>query len=954
MNMLTFPDNGHSTHPVVLSWINNGQATIAHVSRTGVQEIELSTKLWSEIPKRILESTDAVDRSNALAEYRTLTAITGATEPPLEIVSIGIVIGKNYECFARIEGERITESKVNFRKMTYEINGREKIMTPLAHDVFLHTLTYQQRLKANTASPRSIYVKANEWIQIASRLETTLKVDATLKSYDIKDVVKIIPRWVPGDSESTVSLKVGLQTTDGQEFQLDVAPDQDNILRINNKSLLKLPHNVQKLLETSLDNRNQTRREAAHKIIAPNATLPEHDMASDLLDLSDYSARVIGFVPLSSVPRDTSPSGIDWFESVSAGSIPFLTITPSDGVSESVIIPRPEDARRLMDDFQQAASQNQNHVTFGGRILPVDPSVIDIVSRRLTHWEQISQSTDVNPDSNQTNKRKVVKIGEDPITGLSINGPTDSQEAAKAAIERLQNHYLQPNIKLKPHQIEGVTWMYTRARPAIVNLDSHPSGVLLADDMGLGKTLQALSTLAILEDEFYTAHGKDAKLPPSLIVCPKTLLENWRNEATKFFNPDPTNAIPSRLSFLSSSTIKSQWSREKSTADTLNTHQTQIYLINYELYNNFQLDLLRTNWFCMIVDEAHTVKNAETAKARALRGTQFRFALCLTGTPVENTLLDFWSIMDIASHGAALGTIREFRELYHTDPPATGATRLKQTLQFTPGKINLASNVCRRMREDLSERLPKLHHKYEHCTMTPEQTRQEDTIRYAVMNNPGSHLQAIQNLDALYQHPRLLTKDTTEVPIAKLIKESPRLETTIKLLREIQTRGEKAIVFTRYLEMQDILRQAFEYEFQLPSIGFINGESNTRIGRDGGGPTSIIKEFESKSGFNVLIVSPISGGTGLTITAANHVIHYGRWWNPAREDQSTARAHRIGQKKEVTVYIPILRRPNSNEKSYDENLEVLVTRKRELSSEMLSPTEMDYADAFRAMNGDQK
>ena len=193
----------------------------------------------------------------------------------------------------------------------------------------------------------------------------------------------------------------------------------------------------------------------------------------------------------------------------------------------------------------------------------------------------------------------------------------------------------------------------------------------------------------------------------------------------------------------------------------------------------------------------------------------------------------------------------------------------------------------------------------------------------------------------LYQHPALLISDPEGQSAASLVAQSSKLQSVIGQLHLIRQRREKAIVFARHRAMQGILAKVLQEEFQIP-VRIINGETKMRATslRAGGLGTrnAILNDFKSRPGFNVLIRSPFVAGIGLTIVEANHVIHYGRWWNPAVESQATDRAYRIGQPKEVSVYLPILKDPSGRvAPSFDERLDLLMDRKHRLAEDFLRP-----------------
>jgi SNF2 family DNA or RNA helicase len=202
-------------------------------------------------------------------------------------------------------------------------------------------------------------------------------------------------------------------------------------------------------------------------------------------------------------------------------------------------------------------------------------------------------------------------------------------------------------------------------------------------------------------------------------------------------------------------------------------------------------------------------------------------------------------------------------------------------------------------------------------------------------------LTVLHRFAQLSQHPALLAGDGEDASPTALIADSSKLGAIIQELHKIRGQREKAIIFSRHRTMQSILAKVLAYEFQLP-VRIINGDTKMKASslRTQGAKTrsAILNEFKAKPGFNIVILSPFVAGIGLTITEANHVFHYGRWWNPAVESQATDRAYRIGQTKEVSVYIPILRDPSGRVAvTFDERLDALMERKYRLAEDFLRP-----------------
>ncbi|XEC95690.1 DEAD/DEAH box helicase [Paenibacillus tarimensis] len=412
---------------------------------------------------------------------------------------------------------------------------------------------------------------------------------------------------------------------------------------------------------------------------------------------------------------------------------------------------------------------------------------------------------------------------------------------------------------LKPFQIDGFVWMKS--------LHYRKLGGLLADDMGLGKTIQVVSLLSYLFDRGH--------LSPTLIVVPKTLIENWGDEIRKFAKPLATEL------YIHQGALRIR--------DPKAIGMSGITITTYQTLVRDQLAFGQVEWQAVICDEAQAIKNPTTAASKVLKAMNAKFRLALTGTPVENGLSELWSIMDYVQPGL-LGSLSEFKREFidkleneEHDPGVE-----KKLL----GRISMVYKR-RTKSEELAGQLPSKEAVEITIPLGSVQKQLYSEIIGQVRSKKLQALQAIQMLRSVCSHPGLWDPRFKDLPE----KDIPKLSRTIALIRDVQRLGEKVLIFTHLREMQEILRKTIRNEFNInPYI--INGMTERR--------QSVVNEFNERSGFDVMILSPHAAGTGLTITSANHVIHYTRWWNPAVENQATDRVYRIGQEKPVKVYYPIV------------------------------------------------
>jgi superfamily II DNA or RNA helicase len=415
------------------------------------------------------------------------------------------------------------------------------------------------------------------------------------------------------------------------------------------------------------------------------------------------------------------------------------------------------------------------------------------------------------------------------------------------------------DASLKPFQEDGYVWMKS--------LHYRKLGGLLADDMGLGKTIQVVSLLAYLNEV--------GKLSPTLIVVPKTLIDNWEAEIKKFAQP-----------LLNSFYIHSGGGRNK---DPEKLSKKGITITTYQTLVRDQLALGQVNWQAIICDEAQAIKNPTTAASKVIKAMKSKFRLALTGTPVENGLSELWSILDYVQPGL-LGSLSEFKREYIDKLEVH--ERDAETEQKLLARISMVYKR-RTKSEELAGQIPTKTKVEVPIPLGSAQKQIYSEVITQVRSKKMTALQAIQVLRALCSHPALVDDRLKDIPIADV----PKLQKTLEIMESIRQKGEKVLIFTDLRRMQELLRSAIRDRFDLnPNI--INGMTERR--------QDLVDEFNRISGFDVMILSPKAAGTGLTITSANHVIHYTRWWNPAVENQATDRVYRIGQERPVTVYYPIV------------------------------------------------
>jgi SNF2 family DNA or RNA helicase len=430
--------------------------------------------------------------------------------------------------------------------------------------------------------------------------------------------------------------------------------------------------------------------------------------------------------------------------------------------------------------------------------------------------------------------------------------------------------------ELRPYQRHGYSWLHFLRAAGL--------GSCLADDMGLGKTIQTIALLLKEKEELGDLPG------PSLLVCPTSVVTNWERELRRF--------APSLTAF-----VHQGAGRPRGEAFTQAAQQVDIVLTSYALARLDADTLQSINWLYVILDEAQNIKNPTSKQAQSVRKMPSRYRLALTGTPVENRLSELWSIMHFLNPGY-LGSRQSFRREFATpierynDKAATA--RLQQLVKPL---------VLRRVKTDPSviQDLPEKVETIQYCHLTEEQA----TLYQAVVEDA---LQSLENLEGIQRRGLVLSmlmqlKQICNHPIqylhqsgqgaeqgANLVGRSGKLERLGELLEEVLAEGDRCLIFTQFAEMGEILATC------LPSltgaaVQFLHGGTPPKA-RD-----QMVRRFQDDPHAPpVFILSLKAGGTGLNLTAANHVFHFDRWWNPAVEDQATDRAFRIGQARNVQVH----------------------------------------------------
>lgn len=662
---------------------------------------------------------------------------------------------------------------------------------------------------------------------------------------------------------------------------------------------------------------------------------PERLLSPEALDATmefiGYSERVLGFGPVSAselLPKRID-YGVRWYdEDDNSASQIFLVISACTGEREMTTLPLEtrEKAEALLEACDAAIMRGMQHVTVDG-VDVSDPASLapvlrDAIRERLERDQR--ESAVQGARGPQPTLAAQLANAQRPSHGTRC-------ESTEPDWNRLAE-VLASGVTIKEHQREGIRWLWSRYVHSSGSSRKADAGAVLADDMGLGKTLQIACFLALTN----ASHIVDRR--PSLIIAPKILLRTWARELEKFFRPKELFIRTFSSSELAPGrgALVEQDGRIRSRA--LEEHS--IWSTNYETLQAYGEKLARVEWNVVVLDEAQAIKNPMTAVSRNIRALKRRFAITATGTPIENRLSDLFPLADFSAEGLLAANARDFDERYRHDD-ASAVARLRAEL-----RIGCEADACllRREKRHIARDLPRKLERVVMLEMTPEQRSLEANLVRAARGSATGRLRLIGELQKLYQHPRLLFgAGELGESVHTLVDESPKLAWLKTELHARRAANDKVLIFALWRRMQDIIRCMLEAEFpdvmQQRNVT-INGEPDSVARAE-----QRIDTFSATPGFDVLILSPKVAGTGLTITAANHVIHYGRWWNPAREDQASDRAYRIGQTRDVYVHIPVVHHPGEPSRGFDVALHELVTRKRELAADFLSPNRGDLTAA---------
>ncbi|WP_312529549.1 DEAD/DEAH box helicase [Paracoccus sp. (in: a-proteobacteria)] len=638
--------------------------------------------------------------------------------------------------------------------------------------------------------------------------------------------------------------------------------------------------------------------------------------AGGLIESREYSERVTGVVVYQRPSLMSEGSGTTWL--------------PEDFVrhlAETILaMPDPE-LHNLRDKMVAALEGSTEAVTeIGGGQVQVTPAHLEAVTGEIERRETQDAPEQIDDPIDEKQGPLILDTLDNSVdlvweAQLSPRTPLIPTSLPRSIVTPLHQH-----------QLESFDWAVRAWRAGL-------PGVLNADEQGLGKTLQTIAFLTWLKEQMKQPAASHRG--PILIVAPTSLLRNWEQEVEMHVEGRGFGSLVR----LYGSALSSQ--------KRLGTHGTETqsglpqldlewldeafedgrahrywFLTTYTTLANYQHSLGRVPFSAMVMDEIQNIKNRTTLASRAAEAMNADFRLGLTGTPIENAAIDLWTIMDRIAPGC-LGSGAEFRGRYAV-PDAENMSELHGRI-FKP-RGDVPPLGLRRLKDEVARDLPTKS-RFLHPRLMPRiQAEVYDLAQLKLANSgSGGALRMLHHIRSVSVHPGDAETTSPDQFIAK----SARLDAVIDILHRIKAANERALVFIEHRDMQFRFAEIIRHIFGLTRIDVINGD--TPIPRRQEIVNRFQNHLQADGGFDLLILGPRAAGTGLTLTAANHVIHLSRWWNPAVEEQCNDRVHRIGQSRPVSVHIPMALHPELGAQSFDSLLQSLMQRKRRLAEQALWP-----------------
>jgi SNF2 family DNA or RNA helicase len=518
-------------------------------------------------------------------------------------------------------------------------------------------------------------------------------------------------------------------------------------------------------------------------------------------------------------------------------------------------------------EWRQLVEAKTPLVKFRGEWVELDQ---DKLKEMLEFWQT---HQDEKPDLSLLDLMKLSADGDD---GIELD--VDRDEALADMLAKLNDKSRMEPIAdlpqlqgtLRDYQKRGVAWLHY--------LEGLGLNGCLADDMGLGKTIQVIARLV-------QERADQTTVSPTLLIVPTSVVGNWRKEIEKFAPQLQT-------------VIHHGGDRPKNEADFRAVYQTcDVLITSFTLARKDEKLLSGVDWHRVVVDEAQNIKNPKTAQTKAILKLPARHRLALTGTPVENRLLDLWSIFNFLNPGY-LGKEAQFRKSFEIpiqkDNDRMQSTTLKKLVEpFILRRVKTDQSIIKDLPDKVEQKL--------YCNLTKEQASLYEAVVKDVeqklaetegIQRKGLILSTLMKLKQICNHPMQFLQDNSEFSAER----SHKLSRLLEMVEEVMEEGESLLIFSQFTEITEALEKHFKHICHYNTHYLHGGTSRKKR-------EQMITEFQDPEAEpSIFVLSLKAGGVGITLTKANHVFHFDRWWNPAVEDQATDRAFRIGQKKNVFVH----------------------------------------------------
>jgi SNF2 family DNA or RNA helicase len=893
-------------------------------------------------------------------ETRKLLLLPQKLHARFEVTFKGLTENSDFELSATIilpDGDRVT--KFSLDGPILSLGSSETYLPNIADWAFLDALTQHKTRKGG-------HTRYDNLATIEAMQEAKAEgCSANLMAFDKINIASHSSIKVQVEKEANGSLTLtpdfGTNTEpkdfDKRKGQLDPSSGKPHCLNIGDEIVLLNPEKMAAVQEI-MGNRRIAPDQV--KVFLEN---PTAFLNASLVDLDvGYSVRVKGVTEFKKAYfGETDANEIDW---INEGAGPLI-----EPVDLPNLIHTWDDYEEFEESYRAAVNEGYKICQFKNTDVHVED--VEAVNAVLQKTAQKLASVK-SPPGGKGDSAKII-LDTDNNDEVATYGSDDTELVSQySGPVDLSNLKYQPY----PYQEKGIRWILSHAFG-----NDTDKGSLLADDMGLGKTFMSLVAI----QQFYIRQKENGvTLKPTLIVCPLSLVENWQDEVDKFFTTSPFTDIVllQALKDLKKFRQKGARSETAMNADALKKEPDdaagikyalkvgtsfgpqrldmpgRLVITTYETLRDYMFSLGLIDWSFIIFDEAQKIKSPNTIATKAAVALKGQFKLLVSGTPVENSLKDFWCLFDIAKPGF-LGAYQAFRKTY-MQPIATAKTPEERAqAQYIVGKAlreKVSNLMLRRTKEEELEGMPakiiytgidenrpdESHAPFLAKAMSGKQLTKYDSVLTCAQvdrdaGKLGATLKALHGLRTVSLHPDLgaplPAQPFSDLSPLAWLKQSVKLQSVLETIDRVQERGEKVILFLIDKRLQLMLKLALCQHYGL-TIHVINGDAPAISSKNTLSRKGLIADFEKVDGFNIIIMSPVAAGVGLTVVGANHVIHLERHWNPAKEAQATDRAYRIGQEREVSVYIPIAVHPEKP--SFDQNLNRLLSKKIDLKDAVVT------------------